>query len=72
MQKIGTGMDRLEVKVDKIFEDMYYGNGNENPSVTMRLDRIERVLSEFRQWKWIIIAATVAMIADIISNHFRF
>lgn len=29
-------------KVDKLFTDMYLGEGKDNPSVTVRLDRLEQ------------------------------
>lgn len=59
-------------KVEKLYEDVYVGRDKDNPSIVMRLDRIEQILSDLRTWKWTLIVAIVTMIADIISNHVKF
>ena len=64
-------MESYTEKIDRLYEDMYYGRGRDDPSVTTRLDRIEQILSEMRSWKWVLIGAIVAMIADIISSHVK-
>ena len=50
---------------------MYLGDGKYDPPVLTRLDRIEQILAQLKSWKWIIVAATVSMIADIISGHIK-
>ena len=55
----------------RIYEDMYLGRGKYDPPFTTRLDRIEQVIASLKHWKWIIIGATVAMIANIIDSFIR-
>lgn len=59
------------VMIQRVFEEMYLGNGKNDPSVLTRLDRIEQVLEQLKSWKWILAAATISMVADIIMRHIR-
>lgn len=63
-------MDDSE-KITRIYEDMYFGRGKDDPSVITRLDRIEQILASLATWKWIMIAAILTMIGDIISTHIK-
>lgn len=58
-------------RLDRLYTDFYFGRGKDDPSVVTRLDRIEQIVASLAAWKWIIIAATVTMIADIITSHFK-
>lgn len=60
-----------EAMVQRIFKDMYLGHGKNDPPVVTRLDRIEQILAQFNSWKWIVVAATVSMIADIVAGHIK-
>ena len=60
-----------EQMIQRMFKDMYLGHGKNDPPVLTRLDRIEQVLAQLRSWKWIIIAATVSMFAEIIRQYIK-
>jgi len=57
--------------VQRMYVDMYLGRGKYDPPFTTRLDRVEQVLVSLRYWKWIIIGATITMIANIIDGFIR-
>jgi len=57
--------------VQRMYVDMYLGRGKYDPPFTTRLDRVEQVLASLRSWKWIIIGATITMIANIIDGFIR-
>jgi hypothetical protein len=57
--------------LQRMFKDMYLGDGKYDPPILTRLDRIEQILTQLKSWKWIIVAATVSMIADIIADHIK-
>lgn len=59
-------------KVEKLYEDMYIGKDADNPPVTMRLDRLEKLASDWKTLKWTLVGAIITMLADIISNHVKF
>lgn len=58
-------------KVDKMFTDLYVGDGKENPSLTTRVDRLEQILVTLSTWKWLLIACILTMIGDIVSSHIK-
>ena len=39
-------LNDIQPKVEKLHEDMYVGRGPGNPSMTMRMDRQERLMEE--------------------------
>jgi hypothetical protein len=47
----------------KIHTDMYVGDGPDDPSVTTRLDRIERSLGSLTRALWILFTACVMALA---------
>jgi signal recognition particle subunit SEC65 len=59
-------------KAEKVYYDMYEAQDMENPSVTTRLDRVENVINDIKQLKWYILAAIIASVIDIASNHIKF
>lgn len=61
----------IEEKVDKLYLDMYVGEGKENPSMTTRLDRVEVSMAKMDKLQWIIIAGILAAIGDIIQQHLQ-
>ena len=63
-------MDDSE-RVTRMYEDLYLGRGKDDPSMITRLDRIEQVLASLATWKWIMIAAIVTMVGEIISSHIK-
>ena len=58
-------------KLARLYEDIYYGRGKDDPSVMTRLDRIEQILATLATLKWIMIAAIVTMIGDIVVSHVK-
>lgn len=63
--------DYIEVKrkAEKTYYDMYEGQDQENPSVTTRLDRLERVAATNGKLFWAVLGTILAVVGDIISNH---
>lgn len=64
--------DRRLAWVEKLYEDMYTGNGKENPSVTTRLDRLEQIVDDIKKLKWWLITAIGGLILNIVSSHVKF
>lgn len=60
-----------EPMVQRMFRDMYLGRGKNDPPIVTRLDRLEQILGQLISLKWIIIGATIAMIANIIEAHIK-
>jgi hypothetical protein len=59
-------------RINKMYEDMYEGRGKENPPITTRLLDIEKTLSDFRALKFLLWAAIITGIGDIIFTHVKF
>jgi hypothetical protein len=59
-------------RVVKLYCDMYEGNGPEDPSITMRLDRIEQSIASTVKLKWAVIGLIITVVANIISQHIKF
>jgi hypothetical protein len=51
--------------------DVWIGKDKENPSITMRLDRVENTIAEIKKLKWYLVGAIFAMIGGIIINFIR-
>jgi hypothetical protein len=64
--------NELKRKAEKVYFDMYEAQDMENPSVTTRLDRVERVVEDIKALKWAVFIAVLAMIGDMISQHVKF
>jgi hypothetical protein len=62
----------LRRKTDKTYLDMYEGENKENPSMTVRMDRVEQVLDSVKTIKTAAITAVIAMIVDIASHFIHF
>lgn len=58
-------------QIQRMYEDMYIGHGKLDPPVTTRLDRIEQILSDLKSWKWVLVGATLTMIADLVIGHIK-
>lgn len=58
----------LEGMVEKMYTDLYVGNGVNNPSITTRLASIEEVIRTFKHLFWIGVATLLTLIADIIVH----
>jgi hypothetical protein len=65
-------MQPVESDLRKIKTDLYFGDGLENPCMTVRLDRLEQVASTNGKLFWAVIVAILAVLGDIISNHVKF
>ena len=58
----------LEEMVDKLYEDMYEGKGPNDPPITVRMDRVERIADSFsKNTNKIIIGAGLAVISTIVE-----
>jgi len=64
-------MASVEDRLDKLEEDMYFGRGKENPPVTVRLDRLEEVMSTLKTVKWLLVASIISAVFNIASSHFK-
>jgi hypothetical protein len=67
-------MEYVEGRVKKHDADLYDGNGPNDPSLTVRVDRNER---DFARWQeiarkmtWLTVASIIAGIAELIFKHF--
>lgn len=63
-----------EEKVNKMFQDIYFGDGPENPPVTTRLLLIEKAVSRFEKTGskigLLLLAAILTGIGDIVVHAF--
>ena len=57
-------------KLAKLYYDVYEGDGKDNPSMTSRMALLENIVksiqSNFSQMKYIMLAALLTMICDIV------
>ena len=56
---------------DKMYQDMYEGNGKDNPPIVTRLFDVERTITDLRRLKWYLVAAIVTGLGDIIFAHIK-
>ena len=54
-----------------MYQDMYEGNGKENPPVITRLDRLETAAADLKAIKVAVIGMILVVIGDIISQHIK-
>ncbi len=63
-----------EEKVEKLFTDMYVGEGKENPSMTTRLSRtedaIDRIVDNSNKAFWVSIGTIATVVGAIITELF--
>jgi protein gp37 len=59
-------------RLTKVEVDVWIGKDAENPAIVMRIDRLEQAAAAVTQLKWIVTAAILAIVGDIISNHIKF
>lgn len=52
-----------------MYQDMYEGDGQQNPPIVTRLDRLENAASTVSKLTWVVMAAIVAAIIDAVSHH---
>lgn len=57
--------------VNKMYRDLYQGEGRENPSITTRLYDLEQTIKDFRIVKWLLVGAIVTGAADMIFSHIK-
>lgn len=69
LESIENSYPQVRDHADKVYMDMYVGEGQENPSVTTRLDRLERVAATNGKLFWAVLGTILAVVGDIISNH---
>ena len=64
--------DSVRYKADKVYVDMYVGNGKESPSITTRLsmaeDQIERISKNLNKALWLVGGTLLGLIAEIIKG----
>jgi hypothetical protein len=62
-----------EDKVEKLFVDMYYGEGKDNPSITTRLamteDKIERLGRNINKALWLVVGTLLTVIGEAVLRH---
>ncbi len=69
LDAISESYPQVRNRADKVYVDMYEGEGKDNPSVTTRLDRLEQVAATNGRLFWAVVGAILAVVGDIISNH---
>ena len=64
--------DAVKRKADKIYVDMYEGNGKDNPSITTRLsmveDKIERMSRNLNKGLWLLGGTLLGLLAEIVKG----
>lgn len=65
----GNNICPEKARIDQMYNEIYVGDGKEDPSIMNRLSKIEDTLIELRKFKWSFIAIVLALIANIISQH---
>jgi hypothetical protein len=56
-------------RVLQLEKDMYHGEGVDNPSMMTRMDRVERAIGTMNKLTWVLIAAILAALGDIVQVH---
>lgn len=63
-------LSELRKITTRLENDMYYGNGKNNPSLTVRMDRLEtyfeKISKNMSKIVWLVLAAAITVIVDII------
>ncbi len=69
-------MQDIGERVEKLYKDVYLGEGKNDPPITLRLDRVETAIESMTknsdQLRWAIYSAIILMIANIIASHINF
>jgi hypothetical protein len=55
-------------RVGKLEEDMYFGDGKENPPMTTRMDRVEQIVIVVRWMIGTFVVAALAAIGDLVVH----
>jgi hypothetical protein len=53
-------------KVEKMYVDLYIGDGADNPPVTIRLDRLERWAKDIRAMRAMMMATMLTVLGAIV------
>ena len=63
-------MTNLEERVDKLYMDMYIGEGKSNPPMTTRLslleDQMEKINRNLSKITWLLVAELLAILGEIV------
>lgn len=58
-------------KLTKLYVDVFEGENMDNPSITLRLDRVERAAESVKRLTWAIILASIAAVGDIVVHSLK-
>ena len=65
-------MTNLEERVDKLYMDMYIGEGKSNPPMTTRLslleDQMEKINRNLAKITWLLVATLLASIGELVMK----
>ena len=68
-------MTNLEERVDKLYVDMYIGEGKSNPPMTTRLslleDQMEKINRNLAKITWLLVATLLASIGELVMKGVR-
>jgi hypothetical protein len=68
-------MTNLEERVDKLYMDMYIGEGKSNPPMTTRLslleDQMEKINRNLAKITWLLVATLLATIGELVMKGVR-
>jgi hypothetical protein len=68
-------MTNQEERVDKLYMDMYIGEGKSNPPMTTRIslleDQMEKINRNLARITWLLVATLLAAIGDLITKGVR-
>jgi hypothetical protein len=65
-------MTNLEERVDKLYMDMYIGEGKSNPPMTTRLslleDQMEKINRNLAKITWLLVATLLSTIVELVMR----
>jgi hypothetical protein len=68
-------MTNIEERVDKLYMDMYIGEGKSNPPMTTRLslleDQMEKINRNLAKITWLLVAMLLTTIGELIMKGVR-
>ena len=68
-------MTNQEERVDKLYMDMYIGEGKSNPPMTTRIslleDQMDKINRNLACITWLLVATLLAAIGDLITKGVR-
>jgi hypothetical protein len=72
---MGRDIEQMGVALDKLYQDVYVGDGKQNPPITTRLYNVEEVTDSIRsnltKLVWLMVVTLFTVAGDLILRGFK-